>query len=247
MIRNSPEAAPARVPVHIGFIMDGNGRWAKANNKTRAQGHDAGAKAFEVILGHCRSIGVRCATVYAFSTENWKRPKDELDHLGKLFMFYLDYVLGKLKSGDKGVFEKTRIIFIGEVSVFKPSFREKIARIMSETDKEENIFTVNIAINYGGRAEIVRSVNEFIAKNPNKIITEKDISDSLYTARCPDPDLIIRTAGEKRLSNFMLWQVSYSELYVTDIYWPEFSPAELDKAVAEYGRRVRNFGGLKSE
>lgn len=230
----------ANIPVHIGFIMDGNGRWAKARKLMRTQGHSAGVTAMEKIIRHCGDIGVRCVTFYAFSTENWSRPKAEVDFLMNLFSTYMDNVIHDIKS-DK---MEANFRFIGDMSIFSDDFREKINYISEKTAKNSENIVVNIAVNYGGRAEIVHAVNEFIAENPNKIVTEKDISERLYTGLLPDPDLIIRTAGESRLSNFLLWQASYSEIYITPVCWPDFTPDELDKALKDYGRRTRKFGGL---
>ncbi len=234
----------ANIPVHIGFIMDGNGRWAKARNLLRTQGHNAGVNALEKIILHCRDIGVRCVTFYAFSTENWTRPKAEVDHLMNLFSSYMDKIIKDIKSGNMKTFKGSSVRFIGDMSVFNDEFREKVQYIKEKTAENGNDFIVNIAINYGGRAEIVHSVNEFIKANPNKLITEKDIAENLYTGLIPDPDLIIRTAGESRLSNFLLWQSSYSEIYITPVCWPDFSPDELDKAIIDYNKRTRKFGGL---
>ncbi len=234
----------AVVPAHIGFIMDGNGRWAKAKKMMRTQGHDAGVSALEMIVRHCRDVGVRCVTFYAFSTENWSRPKTEVDHLMKLFSVYMEKLIKEIKSGGLKTYEGSSVRFIGDMSVFDGEFREKIEYIKEKTSGNSENFVVNIAVNYGGRAEIVHAVNEFISENPNKIITEKDIADHLYTADLPDPDLIIRTAGESRLSNFLLWQASYSEIYISPVCWPDFTPDELDKALEDYGRRTRKFGGL---
>ena len=237
----------ANIPVHIAFIMDGNGRWAKARNLMRTQGHDAGVSALEKIICHCKNIGIRCVTFYAFSTENWSRPKAEVDHLMKLFSAYMDKIIKEIKNGHSDTFEGTNIRFIGDMSVFNEEFRRKVDFIKESTSANESQFVVNIAVNYGGRSEIVNAVNEFISENPNKYITEQDIAQRLYTAFIPDPDLIIRTAGESRLSNFLLWQASYSEIYITSVFWPDFTPEELDKAIENYGNRTRRFGGLTEE
>lgn len=227
--------------------MDGNGRWAKARNMKRTQGHDAGVSALENVVRHCKDLGVRCVTVYAFSTENWSRPKAEVDHLMKMFSDYADKLIKEINNGGLKTYKGSSVRFIGDMSVFDGTFREKIEFIRQQTEANGEDFVVNIAVNYGGRAEIVNAVNEFIGQNPNKLITEKDIENRLYTAGLPDPDLIIRTAGESRLSNFLLWQASYSEIYITAVTWPEFTPAELDKALADYGKRTRRFGGLTEE
>lgn len=235
----------AAVPVHIGFIMDGNGRWAKARNKPRNQGHNKGMSAMEKIVEHCRNIGVKCVTVYAFSTENWSRPKEEVDHLMKMFETYADRIIRDIKNNKLNAYKDSHIRFIGDLSVFKDRLREKMEYIETETKGSD--FTFNIAVNYGGRNELVHAVNEFISSNPNKLITERDISALLYTGSQPDPDLIIRTAGESRLSNFLLWQSSYSEIYITPVCWPDFTPEELDKALVDFAKRTRRFGGLKED
>lgn len=234
----------SEIPVHIGFIMDGNGRWAKARNLMRTQGHNAGVEALEKIVIHCRDIGVSCVTFYAFSTENWSRPKAEVDHLMNLFSIYMDKIIKEINSGKMKTFKGSSIRFIGDMRIFSDEFRNKVDFIKEKTAENGKDFIVNIAVNYGGRAEIINAVNEFITANPNKLITEKDISENLYTGLIPDPDLIIRTAGESRLSNFLLWQASYSEIYITPVCWPDFSPDELDKAIVDYNKRTRKFGGL---
>ncbi|MBQ6809137.1 MAG: di-trans,poly-cis-decaprenylcistransferase [Clostridia bacterium] len=224
--------------------MDGNGRWAKARNLIRTQGHDAGVSALEKIVSHCRDIGIRCVTFYAFSTENWSRPKQEVDHLMQMFSSYMDKLIKEINSGGLKTYKGSSVRFIGDMSAFNEDFRRKVKFIKEKTSENGEEFIVNIAVNYGGRAEIVHAVNEFISENPNKLITEKDISERLYTGLLADPDLIIRTAGESRLSNFLLWQASYSEIYVTPVCWPDFTPEELDKALENYGKRTRRFGGL---
>ncbi|MBE6891026.1 MAG: di-trans,poly-cis-decaprenylcistransferase [Ruminococcaceae bacterium] len=230
----------ANLPVHIGFIMDGNGRWAKARKLTRTHGHSAGVTAMEKIIRHCGDLGIRYVTFYAFSTENWSRPKAEVDFLMNLFSTYMDKIISDIKRGKM----EAHFRFIGNLDVFSNSFREKIQYISEKTAENSSNITVNVAVNYGGRAEIVHAVNSFISENPNKIITEKDITERLYTGLLPDPDMIIRTAGESRLSNFLLWQGSYSEIYIASVCWPDFTPDELDKALEDYGRRTRKFGGL---
>ncbi len=230
----------AAIPVHIGFIMDGNGRWAKAQKLLRTNGHSAGVTAMEKIIRHCGDLGVRFVTFYAFSTENWSRPKAEVDFLMNLFSSYMDKVISDIKKGTM----EAHFRFIGDLSVFGKDLRDKIDYIAENTAENAKKITVNIAVNYGGRNEIVNAVNAFISENPNKYITEKDIAERLYTGSQPDPDLIIRTAGESRLSNFLLWQASYSEIYISPVCWPDFTPDELDKALDDYGKRTRKFGGL---
>ena len=220
---------------HIAFIMDGNGRWAKAKGQPRELGHKAGAQAFRRVVTYCRDIGLQYVTVYAFSTENWKRPRHEVSAIMKLLDTYLDDF-----ARDKGR-DNLSVRFIGDMSDINDRLRDKIAKIEQMSAGHDRV--LNIALNYGGRAELVHAFNT-LAQRGITNITEDDVSDALYTAGCPDPDLIVRTAGEYRLSNFLLWQASYAELYVTDVLWPDFGPADIDAAVAEYGRRHRNFGGI---
>lgn len=220
---------------HIAFIMDGNGRWAKAKGQPREFGHKAGAQAFRRVVTYCRDIGLQYITVYAFSTENWKRPRHEVSAIMKLLDTYLDDF-----ARNKGR-DNLSVRFIGDMSDINDRLRDKIAKIEQMSAGHDRV--LNIALNYGGRAELVHVFNT-LAQRGITNITEDDVSDALYTAGCPDPDLIVRTAGEYRLSNFLLWQASYAELYVTDVLWPDFGPADIDAAVAEYGRRHRNFGGI---
>ena len=220
---------------HIAFIMDGNGRWAKAKGQPREFGHKAGAQAFRRVVTHCRDIGMEYVTVYAFSTENWKRPRHEVSAIMRLLDSFLDEFAG---SDDKN---NMTVRFIGDMSDLSERLRRKIAQIEAISAGHDRV--LNIALNYGGRAELVNAFNTLVAEGVTHI-TEADVSRALYTAGCPDPDLIVRTAGEYRLSNFLLWQASYSELYVTDVLWPDFGPDDVDRAIEEYGKRHRNFGGV---
>ena len=220
---------------HIAFIMDGNGRWATAHGKPREYGHKIGAKAFREIVKYCREIGIKYVTVYAFSTENWKRPRKEVDSIMKLLNDYLDECS---KEMDKN---NISFRFIGDIEALDDTLKRKIAHIEKSTADKELV--LNIAMNYGGRAELVNAFNKLRSQGRDEI-TEQDISSVLYTGGCPDPDMIVRTAGECRLSNFLLWQASYSEFYFTDVLWPDMTPACVDAAIAEYGRRKRNFGGI---
>ena len=220
---------------HIAFIMDGNGRWATAHGKPREYGHKIGAKAFSEIVKYCREIGIKYVTVYAFSTENWKRPRKEVDSIMKLLNDYLDECS---KEMDKN---NISFRFIGDIEALDDTLKRKIAHIEKSTADKELV--LNIAMNYGGRAELVNAFNKLRSQGRYEI-TEQDISSVLYTGGCPDPDMIVRTAGECRLSNFLLWQASYSEFYFTDVLWPDMTPACVDAAIAEYGRRKRNFGGI---
>ena len=220
---------------HIAFIMDGNGRWAKSQGKPREFGHTEGARAFERIVEYCGDIGIKYVTVYAFSTENWKRPKSEVEKIMSLLEKYLDKLMEKADKYD------LKVCFIGDRSPLSERLIKKIDRAEQMTSERSR--TVNIALNYGGRAEITAAVNKLIRAGKTEI-TEADISESLYTGGCPDPDLIVRTAGEQRLSNFLLWQGAYSEFYFTDTLWPDFGAEGVEAAINAYYKRTRRFGGL---
>ena len=221
----------------IGIIMDGNGRWAKKRLLPRSAGHAAGAKIIQPILEDLREMGVHHVTLYAFSTENWKRPKEEVDGLMELIYKYLDEVVVEKINTDKDFSMR----FLGDKSVLSEKLRNKCIEI--EEMAKNRPFVCNLALNYGGRDEIVHAVNEAIKEGCSPI-TESDISRHLYTADSPDPDLIIRTGGDLRVSNFLIWQGAYSELYVTDTLWPDFNRREIVKAVEEFYKRKRRFGGL---
>jgi len=233
------------VPKHVAIILDGNGRWAKAHGMPRNYGHIQGAKAVEDICEDAYNLGVKYLTVYAFSTENWSRPKDEVDALMKLLRNYMKNCLQRASKNNMCV----RVI--GEKSRLDDDIRESIERLEEGTKNNTGLF-FTIAINYGSRDEITRAVRK-IAENvkEGKIepsdITEEMIADNLDTAGLPDPDLLIRTCSEKRISNFLLWQISYSEIYVTDIAWPDFDKKALEKAIEEYSKRNRKFGNIKEE
>lgn len=220
---------------HIAFIMDGNGRWAKAHGHPREYGHKIGARVFRDIVRYCREIGIKYVTVYAFSTENWKRPRREVESIMMLLDSYLDECSREMGKNN------ISFRFIGDMEGLNEKLRTKIYKIEKETLHNELV--LNIALNYGGRDELVNAFNKLKQLGVDKI-TENDISSALYTADCPDPDMIVRTAGEYRLSNFLLWQASYSEFYFTDVLWPDMTYADVDKAIVEYGRRKRNFGGV---
>ena len=218
---------------HIAFIMDGNGRWAKKRSLPRKAGHKQGAVAFENVVRECNKLGIKTVTVYAFSTENWKRPKEEIDAIIGLLNSYIDKV-------DKS--KDIRFIFLGDKSVLDDDLRSKMESLERETLNCSNI--LNIAFNYGGRAEIVNAFNELIKEGKTEI-DEDDISSHLYTRDSNDPDLIVRTANECRISNFLLWQCAYSEFYFTDTLWPDFDKKEIYKAIESFYSRKRNFGGIK--
>ena len=234
--------ADLNLPSHIGIIMDGNGRWAKKRGLPRKAGHRQGAKTFRTITRYCSDIGIKYLTVYAFSTENWKRPQDEVESLMSLFKSYLNEALEDFKD------DSIVVKFIGDKSGFNDELRELMIE-NEESSKDRDGMVLNIAMNYGSRDEIVRAVRNIsedvkIGKISSDDITENLFSNYLYTAGQPDPDLIIRPSGEYRISNFLLWQAAYAELYSTDVLWPDFNEKELDKALEAYASRSRRFGGV---
>jgi len=218
---------------HIAFIMDGNGRWAKNRGLSRSAGHKAGVEAFKKVIRHCHKLDIKTVTVYAFSTENWKRDKAEVDELFRLLDNFLDEIIERRDENNN----EGQIRFIGDISALDERLRDKIQRIERETRDGE--YCLNIAINYGGRAEVVNAVNRAISAGIP--ITEEAITQNLYLS--DEPDLIIRTANEKRLSNFLVWQGAYSEFYFCDTLWPSIGPRDVDKAVADFYKRKRKFGG----
>ncbi|MGB4093117.1 MAG: isoprenyl transferase [Ruminococcus flavefaciens] len=232
---------PDKLPDHVGFIMDGNGRWAKKRGLPRSFGHREGAKQFKKIVRYCKDIGLKNISFYAFSTENWQRPAEEVNTIMELFRDYIVDVRNFLS-------ENTRMIFLGDKSAFDEDLQEKMIKLEEDTAKYDEM-TLMMAVNYGGRDEIThaaRILAEKAAKGEIKPedITEQSISDNLYTAGFPDVDLLIRPSGEQRISNYLIWQCAYAEFYYTDVLWPDFTPDELDKALAEYARRNRRFGGV---
>lgn len=232
-----------QLPQHIAIIMDGNGRWAKRKGLPRTFGHRAGVESLRHIVTTAVNMKLKVLTTYAFSTENWKRPKDEVSLLMRLFSEYLESEIDELHQ------KNVRIRFIGKVDELAVELQHKVEKAQTHTKNNTGLI-FNLAVNYGGRAEIVRSVQmlgEKIARGeilPGDI-NEKSIMENLYTATLPDPDLIIRPSGDFRISNFLLWQSAYSEFWFTDIYWPDFKPEHLLQAIADYQRRERRFGGLK--
>ena len=232
---------PDKLPDHVGFIMDGNGRWAKKRGLPRSFGHREGAKQFKKIVRYCKDIGLKNISFYAFSTENWQRPAEEVNTIMELFRDYIVDVRNFLS-------ENTRMIFLGDKSAFDEDLQEKMIKLEEDTAHYDEM-TLMMAVNYGGRDEIThaaRILAEKAAKGEIKLedITEQSISDNLYTAGFPDVDLLIRPSGEQRISNYLIWQCAYAEFYYTDVLWPDFTPDELDKALAEYARRNRRFGGV---
>lgn len=219
---------------HIAFIMDGNGRWATSRGMERQEGHKEGVKTFEKIAAACFDAGLETITFYAFSTENWKRPPKEVKTIMDLLSKYLDKCQKTLKE------KRAKLKVIGNTEAFDKALQKKIKRIEQET--AENPLTLNIAINYGSRDEIVYAIKRL--KESGSEINENTVSKALYTADSPDPDMIIRTGGEMRLSNFLLWQASYSELYFTDVLWPDFSEDDLADAIKAFYLRRRRYGGV---
>lgn len=229
-------------PRHLGIIMDGNGRWAKKRGLPRSAGHTAGAIVFKTIVRYCSSIGIQYLTIYAFSTENWKRPFEEVGMLIKLFKQYLEEALRDFLN------ENIKVRFIGDTSAF-PEDLQKLIRDTEEVSINHTGMVLNIALNYGGRSELVRAAKLLAldvkgGKLDPEQITEEALEQKLYTAGQPDPDLIIRPSGENRISNFLLWQSAYSEYVIMDILWPDFKPKDLDRAIKEYANRNRRFGGV---
>lgn len=235
----------SKMPRHVAIILDGNGRWAKAKGMPRNYGHVQGAKTVEVICEEAYKMGIQYLTVYAFSTENWNRPKDEVDSLMKLLRNYMKTCLQTAKKN------RMCVRILGEKSRLDGDIRTRIAEL-EEATKDNDGLHFQIAINYGGRDELIRAcrkIGQRIAAGELKPeeITEETVADALDTAGIPEPDLLIRTCGEQRISNFLLWQLAYTEFYFTPVAWPDFSKEELVKAVEAYNHRDRKFGGVKEE
>lgn len=229
------------LPRHIGIIMDGNGRWAKKRGLPRKLGHRAGAKAFTRIVRYAREIGIEVLTVYAFSTENWNRPKEEVDSLMDLLSEYLSDTRQYMD-------EDARVTFLGDITPLRDDLKEMIRRAEQNSTDRTGI-RVNVAINYGGRNELLQAAKALACDCMSgslvpEALTEQDLADRLYTAGQPDPDLIIRPSGEQRLSNFLPWQSAYAELIFMDVLWPDFQPEHLNFALMEYAARDRRFGGV---
>jgi undecaprenyl diphosphate synthase len=230
-----------KIPQHLAIIMDGNGRWAERRGLPRSAGHREGAKTVRKIITSCLDFNIPILTIFAFSTENWKRPKREINYLIKLFT----RVLGREKANL--VKNNIQINFIGRLNNLPNSLTEKMKEL-HECTKSNDKLILNIAINYSGRTEIVDALKSILLKIDKKTlsieeINEDTIKDNLYTYNLPDPDLLIRTAGEMRVSNFMLWQIAYTELWVTPVFWPDFDENNLVEAIRNYQRRVRKYGG----
>lgn len=229
------------LPRHIAIIMDGNGRWARKRALPRSAGHSAGSKNFKDIARYCNKIGLEYLTVYAFSTENWKRPKEEVDNIMNILRDYL-------KDAKNFKDENIRVKFIGDIEVL-PEDIVYLIHDAEENSKDATGLNLNIALNYGGRDELVHAFRKLAEKvktdelSPDDI-TEETVSNALYTAGQPDPDFIIRPSGEYRLSNYLIWQSAYAEFWFSDILWPDFKPKHLDKAIEDYNKRNRRFGGV---
>ena len=227
---------------HLAIIMDGNRRWAKEKSMMTTMGHKKGADVLVDTAKYCNEIGLKYLTVYAFSTENWKRPQKEVNGLMDLFGKYLDKEKKNLKK--QGV----KLVVTGEKENISPKLLKKIEDTQKFLEDCEKI-TFNIAFNYGGRREIVSAVNKILSENETKKIekiTEEEFSKYMYRPEIPDPELVIRTSGEFRISNFLLWEIAYSEFYITDVFWPDFDENELDKAILSFNKRDRRYGGLNN-
>ncbi|GBG56263.1 isoprenyl transferase [Sporomusaceae bacterium FL31] len=235
---------PTRIPAHIAIIMDGNGRWAQRQGLIRTFGHRAGVESLRDIVKTASQIGVKVLTAYAFSTENWKRPDEEVNFLMSLFSEYLDNEIDELDQN------QVQIRFIGKIDELAVALQHKIENAQTRTKKNCGLI-LNLAVNYGGRAEITRAVQIIADKVQSGELKPQDITDNtiqnyLYTQQLPDPDLLIRPSGDLRISNFLLWQSAYSEFWFTDINWPDFKPEHLVQAINDYQKRDRRFGGVKN-
>jgi len=235
------EREKSGIPRHIAIILDGNGRWAKKRGLPRTAGHAVGSENFRKIATYCRDIGIDYLTVYAFSTENWRRPEEEVKTIMKLLDKYLNEAINTMER------DKIRMRVFGNVSELTPELQSLVAKTNEISARYEG-FQANICLNYGGRDEIVNAARRYaedFAAGRARELSEESFSDYMYSSGICDPELIIRPGGEMRLSNFLLWQCAYSELYFTDVLWPDFGPKELDKAIAEFQRRDRRYGGVK--
>ncbi len=232
---------PEVLPTHIGFIMDGNGRWAKKRGLPRSLGHVEGGRNFKRIMQYCKDIGIPYISFYVFSTENWKRPKEEIDGILNIMREYLSEVQKHLGDG-------VRAIFLGDKSVYPDDIREKMIKLEQDTAHHTQM-TVLLACNYGGRDELAHAARLIAEKVQTgqivpEDITEATVAEHLYTAGMPDVDLVIRPSGELRLSNYLIWQCAYAEYYFTNVLWPDFTPEELNKALIDFAGRGRRFGGV---
>lgn len=237
---DKPDLNPGKLPVHIAIIMDGNGRWATKRGIPRSAGHSVGAETFRTIATYCKDIGLQYLTVYAFSTENWKRSTEEVGAIMGLLEKYLYESIEKMER------DRVKLKFFGDISPLSGELKQLIAQTEEISKRFEGV-QVNICVNYGSRNEILRAAKDFAANcvegraSPDGL-TDDTFSSYLYSAGIPDPDLVIRPGGELRLSNFLMWQTAYSELYFTDKLWPDFTARDIDKAIAEFQRRSRRYG-----
>ena len=232
--------AGEKLPRHIAIIMDGNGRWAKRQGLPRKAGHAVGAETFRRIATYCKNLGMEHLTVYAFSTENWKRSAEEIGAIMGLLEKYLHESIEKMEK------DRIRLKILGDTSALSPTIRGLIDKTDAIAKRLPGCFQANVCLNYGGRDEIVRAVNRFVSEHPGEPVTEESLAQYLDTAGIPDPDLIIRTGGEYRISNFLMWESAYSELLFIDVLWPDFTEKDIDSAIAEYRHRDRRFGGVKA-
>lgn len=233
-----------RLPRHVAIIMDGNGRWAKKRGLPRTAGHKVGAETFRKIARHCKKLGIEYLTVYAFSTENWKRPAEEVETIMGLLKNYMAEAIESMEE------EKIKLKFFGDMSALSPELQE-LVRKTDEMSSRIDGFQANVCLNYGGRDEILQAARAFAkecaeGKADPDSLTAEQFSSYLYSAGVPDPELIIRPSGELRLSNFLLWQCAYAEFYYCDTLWPDFSEEDLEKAIVDYQKRDRRFGGVKA-
>ena len=226
----------SRLPRHIAIIMDGNGRWAKKRGLPRTAGHKVGAETFRKIALQCKALGVEYLTIYAFSTENWKRPAEEVSTLMSLLKKYMQEAIDTMER------DKMKLRFFGDLSALSPELQDLARRANAVADRVDG-FQANLCINYGGRDEILHAAKLCAAAGEE--MTEENLEKHLYSAGIPDPELIIRPGGELRLSNFLLWQASYAELWFPEVLWPDFTEEEFDRAMEEYARRDRRFGLVK--
>ena len=235
----------SHIPRHVAIIMDGNGRWAKRQNRPRLYGHKVGVESVQEIVEAAMELGIDVLTLYAFSTENWKRPEDEVGGLMGLLKNYLQKELSRMLKNE------IRLTCIGDIRKLPGDVRQVLEQAMEETAQNEK-FTLNLALNYGGRAELIQAIRTIAEDVQSRTLSVDDINEQvvdkhLYTQSLPDPDLLIRTGGEARLSNFLLWQISYAEIYFTDVMWPEFRKEAFREAILEYQRRERRFGKTSAQ
>lgn len=228
-----------KLPKHIAYIIDGNGRWAKRRGLPRSAGHKVGFETLKKIIYETFELGINVISIYGFSTENWNRPKEELDYLFEIFSQLFDDDI--LKFNEKGV----RVQIMGDYTAFPEKVAQNVEKMVEKT-KNNDKFVLNLGINYGGKDELVRGINNLIAEGKTEV-TKEDIDSCLYTANLPPLDFCIRTSGEQRISNFMLWQIAYSELYFPKVYWPAFTKRHLIKALKNYQKRHRRFGAIKED